>query len=274
MANGRLSVPSAKGYRRIRALARQMLDSIDLLAAQSASDAERFIALGMDSARVEVTGNLKFDQDIPQSVSEIAEEVRSQWGQRRPAWVAASTHEGEEELILHALARVQKAIPDSILLVVPRHPERFQKVASLFKRQGYKVGLRSDPTTVSGEIDVFIGDTMGELATFYAASDIAFVGGSLMPIGGHNILEPAALGIPSIVGPYYFNSTDVTELLIDSGATGLAPNIDVLSEQVINLLQDGPKRGDMGEAGLKLVADNRGAVKAHLTLMERLNLPW
>ena len=201
----RLSERSARGYRRFPSLTREMLTGVNHIAAQGEGDAERLVALGADPARLSITGSVKFDVHIPPSLREQAASLRRRIGDGRSVWIAASTHDGEETLVLHAFSRLREGVSEAMLILVPRHPERFGVAEALVKRAGWRYALRSRMPPSLAETDVLIGDTMGELQMMYAASDVAFVGGSLVPTGGHNMLEPAALGIPVIVGPHVFN---------------------------------------------------------------------
>lgn len=268
IANARLSAKSAAGYQRIAFLTRPMLKHITVLAAQTAADAERFIALGLDPTHVHITGSVKFDLEIPAELEQQAKLLRQQWGLDRLCWIAASTHEGEEELVLAAHTEIRKKLPTALLILVPRHPERFTRVATLCKRQGYPVILRSDNVPCSADTAVFIGDSMGELLLLYAASDVAFVGGSLIATGGHNPLEPAALGLPVIMGPYVFNFALISEELVASGAMRQINDSAQLASQISILLQDTQQRHAMGNYGQQFVAQNRGAVGKHLLLLE------
>lgn len=270
LANARLSARSAKGYQRINFLTRPMLQQITLIAAQYSADAERFVALGLDPARVKITGNLKFDLDIPKDLTAKASVLRNQWGAKRPVWIAASTHEGEDEIVLAAHAEIRKVLPQTLLIIVPRHPERFARVTALCRKQGYNTALRSAQEACNATTDIFIGDTMGELLSFYAAADVAFVGGSLIEQGGHNPLEPAALGIPVITGPHMFNFDVITQQLQSANALVEIHDTQQLATQVIDLLQNKSKRETMGNHGREVVATNRGALDRQLALINKL----
>jgi len=268
LANARMSAKSAKAYRRVARFSKSMINEITIIAAQSASDAARFRELGATAEQLHVTGSVKFDVTIPASLHEKAAVFRARWGGTRQTWVAASTHEGEEELVLKAFAKVLEQLPDTLLLLVPRHPERFAKVASLCEKHGFATVLRSHNQPCLAETKVFLGDSMGELGAYYAASDLAFVGGSLIPIGGHNLLEPAAVGVAAITGPNVFNFTEITRLLMEAGAVKLVQDYHALAEQVIALLNDRDARSKAGLAGQQVVEQNRGAVDAHLALID------
>ncbi len=275
LANARLSERSAAGYRRIAGLARQTLGNITAIAAQTQDDARRLISLGADAARVQVTGNIKFDINIPANLHEQAAALRQAWGAKRPVWIAASTHEGEDEQVLEAFAAVRQAVPDALLVLVPRHPERFPRVVALCRKQGYEVALRSEqrlrvPYRESATAAVFVGDSMGELMLFYAASDVAFTGGSLVATGGHNMLEPAALGIPVITGPHTFNFAEISRMLLMAGAARQVDDATQLAEAVIAYLKDNDLRRAAGEKGRRLVEQNRGALMKLVDIVQAM----
>lgn len=270
LANARLSAKSAAGYGRFKAFARQTFQKISFVAAQSQADAARFIALGAQPAQVITTGNIKFDQEIPASIHEKAANFKSLLGTDRPIWVAASTHEGEEEQVLAAFTAIKAALPDALLVLVPRHPERFSKVAALCQQKGYEVVLRSQNQPCPANVSVYIGDSMGELPAFYAACDVAFVGGSLVPVGGHNLLEPAALGIPGITGSYIHNFMEITALLEQAQAIKKVANEAELATAVIAWLTNPVLKTKAGEAGYNVVVKNRGAVEKHLQILKTL----
>lgn len=260
LANARLSAHSARGYRRFRRLTKSTLRNVTALAAQARPDADRFISLGMDAHHVKVTGNIKFDVQLSKELRARAEQLRSAWGAQRPVWVAASTHAGEEELVLSAFGMVQRRLPRALLVLVPRHPERFAKVAEVCQRRGYVVARRSERTAIGDDVTVFLGDTMGELPLFYAGADVAFVGGSLVTTGGHNVLEPAALGVPVVVGPHTFNFLEITRALISHGGAERVKNVTELATVVVRFLENTKLRDAAGSCGRELVERNRGAM--------------
>ncbi len=270
IANARLSPRSVEGYRRILPLVRRTLRRTRLIAAQGDEDAQRFIALGALPEQVRVTGSIKFDQPMPEGIQEQARFLRRQLGVERPVWVAASTHQGEEEQVLDGFRLVRKHFPDMLLLLVPRHPERFDRVADLCRRQGFEVVRRTDGAACSAATDVFLGDTLGELLIFYAAADLAFVGGSLVPVGGHNMLEPAALGKPVISGPHLFNFSEIAVAMEKADALCKVEDTDQLAEAVKKLFRSPRLRQAMGENGHRLVEQNRGALDRLLALLEIL----
>lgn len=267
LANARLSQRSAAGYGRFARFTRETLGYISVIAAQGEADAERFIALGADPGRVVVTGSIKFDVKLPASLREQAEVLRRDWGVDRPIWIAASTHEGEEELILEAFALLRRQVPNCLLVLVPRHPERFSRVAALCARRGYRIVQRSEGCPCAPDTDIFIGDTMGELPLFYAASDVAFVGGSLVPAGGHNPLEPAALGLPILTGPHVFNFEEITRMLREAGALWLVRDAQELAAALETYFRDASLRHANGEKGRMVVENNRGALHRLLEIV-------
>ncbi|MCH9674994.1 MAG: lipid IV(A) 3-deoxy-D-manno-octulosonic acid transferase [Gammaproteobacteria bacterium] len=259
LANARLSAQSAKGYGRVRGLIEPAVKTFAAVAAQTEPDAERLVGLGIAPERVVVTGSLKFDVSLPPSTQEAGAALRHRWGSERSVWIASSTHDGEEEVVLDAFSEIQRQHPDALLVLVPRHPERFARVAALCVRRKFAVARRSEADEAPRNVDVFVGDTMGELPIFYAASDVAFVGGSLVPIGGHNMLEPAALGMPVLLGPYLHNFAEIGERLFNEGAAFPVGGADDLAEQVVRFFRDPNLRHSVGERGKCFVAENRGA---------------
>jgi 3-deoxy-D-manno-octulosonic-acid transferase len=270
LANARLSVRSAQRYHRVAALTREALRNITVIAPHGEADAERFLTLGARPGQVEVTGSIKFDVHLPGSLRERADVMRRDWGGQRPVWLAASTHEGEDELILQAHAAVRQQIDNALLVLVPRHPERFDRVAQLVQDAGFALVRRSEQHPCDGETAVFLGDSMGELTLFMGASDLAFIGGSLVPHGGHNILEAAAQGVAVVFGPHMFNFSEICDLFISQGAAVQVDSVDVLSVQVVDWLSDASERSRIGEAGRALVDKNRGALARLMRLVERL----
>jgi len=267
IANGRLSERSAQGYRRISALTWEMLSRVNLLMAQGKADAERYIALGMNPQRLVVTGNIKFDLELPADLISRSEVLRMHLGKNQLIWIAASTHSGEEELVLKAHALIRERLPEARLILVPRHPERFDEVAHLLTQQGFSYIRRSQGESCQADTAVFLGDTMGEMLLFYAASDVALVGGSFAPIGGHNLLEPAALAKPVISGPQLFNFTEISELLLRADALVIVPDAPRLAETVLHYFTDVSARKQKGEQARQVVEANRGALAKHIDLI-------
>ena len=269
LVNARLSERSVAGYRRVRSLVARTLSAVTEIAAQSELDAGRYRSLGAAERRITVTGNMKFEQRIPPSLLERAEVLRRDWGVGRAVWVAGSTHEGEDEMLLDVFRQLRKQFRGCLLVLVPRHPERFESVAELCRHHGYNTVLRSERTPCTAETDVFIGDSMGELALFYAASDVAFTGGSLVFHGGHNLLEPAALGVPVVTGPHVFNFVEICALLLQAGACEKVENTEGLLSVLSRWLGDANERHRVGQRGREVVEKNRGALQAVMTMIDR-----
>ncbi|HEX5458336.1 MAG TPA: lipid IV(A) 3-deoxy-D-manno-octulosonic acid transferase [Steroidobacteraceae bacterium] len=281
IASARLSRRSTDGYRRLGALFRETVAGASVVAAQGEGDAERFRALGAPAERTHVTGNLKFDLTLPPDIEEAGRALREQYAPRRAVWAAGSTHGGmEEEAVLAAHRRIRAVHSGALLVIAPRHPNRFGEVAAWLERQGVAFKRRSqsmpedagssrnDPA--SQDPEVLLLDTLGELLYFYAAADVAFVGGSLAPIGGHNLLEPAALGLPVLTGPHNSNGEDVARLLLGCGAAEIVRDGEELGARVSALLSDQASRKEMGERGRAAVERNRGALEKLLKLIESL----
>jgi 3-deoxy-D-manno-octulosonic-acid transferase len=268
IANARLSERSLRGYRPIAPLVRAAMATIDQVAAQSEADADRYRKLGAPAARVHATGNLKYDIPLAEHLPEQAREWRARWGSMRPVWIAASTHPDEEAAVLLAHRAGLAAWPQALLLWAPRHPERFAAVASGAARAGLRVATRRADTLPGADSEVFVIDTLGELMSFYAAADVAFVGGSLQEVGGHNLLEPAALGVPALVGPHTFNFQDITALLIATGAVERIADGESLGRTLCEWLRAPEERVRRGEAGRERIAAERGALARTLELVE------
>jgi 3-deoxy-D-manno-octulosonic-acid transferase len=270
VANARLSEKSLRGYGPVRPLARAAIRCATFVAAQSQLDAERLLELGARPERLRVVGNLKYDMRVPDDLVGQARTWRAGWGALRPTWIAASTHEGEELAVIEAHSRLMRRFPDALLLVAPRHPERFRLMAQLCRSYGFVTATRSEDRLAAPDTQCFVIDTLGELVPFLAAADIAFVAGSLDPIGGHNVLEPAALGVPVIVGPNTFNFAEVTDLLLERGAALRIDNAEGLAHALQRLLDDPAHRRAMGDAARRTVEDERGAVARTLAIVERV----
>jgi 3-deoxy-D-manno-octulosonic-acid transferase len=268
-ASARLAARSVPRYRRFGTLFSAGLRNA-WVAAQSSADADRFIALGADPARTRVVGNLKFDMQLGEAVAENGRELRRGYLGARPVWTAGSTHEGEEELLLGAHAVLERAVRGALLVLVPRHPQRFAGVAALLERRGLVFDRRGRSETVRPEAQVLLLDTMGELTAFYAASDVAFVGGSLVPVGGHNLLEPAALGVPVITGTHTQNGPEIARLLIEAGGALEVADGVALAAAAGRLLADPALRERMGESARSFVEAHSGSLARLLALIEPL----
>ena len=270
LANARISNQSMKAYQRFKSLARPALEKVSHASAQSATDAERLIACGADPGRVLAAGNLKFDISIPAGLTDQARALRNQWGAERPVLIAGSTHKDDDEAVLTAFGGLLEQLPDALLILVPRHPERFGTTATLARDTGLRTELRSEGSACSRQAQCFVIDAMGELLRYYACSDVAIIGGSFGPVGGHNALEASALEKAVIVGPNTVNFTDITERLIRAGAVIRVRNAAELERQATALLFDPERRQAMGRAGLALVNDGKGALQHTLAVVDRL----
>lgn len=269
LANGRLSAKSATGYGKIPSLVTPMLQALTVLAAQDQDTAQRFQDLGASENSIQVTGSLKFDLTIPDDLTLRADELKQQWQlHTRPIWVAASTHEGEDEIVLTAFKQIQQQFNNALLILVPRHPERFDKVADLIAKQGLSIARRSQQQAITPEVSVFLGDSMGELLLWFALADVAFVGGSLVNVGGHNPLEPAALAVPIVTGKTMFNFKQITDILLQAGALQQGQDAVELAKIVCEWLANPEQKQKDGQAGLAVVNANKGALKKHLAIVE------
>jgi 3-deoxy-D-manno-octulosonic-acid transferase len=271
LANARLSARSAKGYARFAGLTRPMLEEMSLIAVQTEAEAERFRLLGARPECVEVTGSIKFDVSIDPQLLVKARALREQWqAQERPVWIAASTHEGEDEIVLSAHRQLLASYPNGLLILVPRHPERFNSVFQLCQREGFATVRRSSGEPVAAQTQVLLGDTMGELLFLYALADSAFVGGSLVPNGGHNLLEPAALAKPVLSGPHLFNFLEIAAKLREAAALEEVEDAQGLALAVQRLFELPQDAQRMAEAGLKVMQLNQGALQRLLDGLARL----
>lgn len=272
LVSARISPKSVNTYKKFLPLFRETLSHGIVIAAQSEADAERFRSLGAAPDRTWVTGNIKFDIELPPDIEVLGAALRRDNFDGRPVWVAASTHDREEEQVLHAHSVVQKTFPNAILVLIPRHPERFSSVRANLHKNGYRFISRTERLPCTPDIDVYLVDTMGEVPLFYAASDVAFVGGTLVPVGGHNLLEPAALRKPVVIGPHLFNTQDIADKFEKVGASIVVNNAGQLGAAVADLFADKATAQDIGNLGFELVQNNRGSLARLLRLMEPLIL--
>ncbi|TXY10368.1 3-deoxy-D-manno-octulosonic acid transferase [Vibrio mimicus] len=262
LVNARLSEKSYRGYQRIRPFFNRMAKQLSLVLCQFADDAQRFIQLGVAEPKIKITGSIKFDINITDEVIAQGEALRTALGNHRPVWIAASTHQGEDEIVLAAHQAILQLHPDALLILVPRHPERFAAVhklaASLFSVQ-----TRSSQQTIASDTQVYLGDTMGEMLVLLGASDVCFMGGSLVgkKVGGHNLLEPAALAKPIITGPSFYNFTDITHALMNAHACVIADQPETIAKQVNHWFADVQERQQCGKNALEIVMQNRGALE-------------
>jgi 3-deoxy-D-manno-octulosonic-acid transferase len=269
IASARVSARSAGIYQRLPGLLRASLASGVWVGAQTDADAQRFAALGVPPARLAVVGNIKFDRTVSPGLLERGTRLRTRYAAARPVWVAGSTHAGEEQIVLQAHRQLCQAQPRALLILAPRHPPRFDAVAASVAALGFRC-LRRSVEAPADDYAVLLLDTLGELADFYAAADVAFVGGSLVPIGGHNLLEPAALGLPVLSGPEQFNSPELARALREHGALTIVRDAAELASALIRLLADPQARAKQGGAGRVAIAANAGALERLLSLIDRL----
>ena len=267
LVSARISEKSLINYKRFLPLFRDTLSHGILIAAQSQIDADRFLALGASKDRTWIMGNIKFDFKLPEEILTKAKIYRSKIFPRRHIWIAASTHEHEEEIILEAHKNISKKIENLLLILVPRHPERFAKITQILKEDNWIYSKKSDDQDIPESCQVLLIDTIGELLFFYACSDVAFVGGSLLPVGGHNLLEPAAIGLPIITGAHTFNQKEMTDRLAQVDALRIVHNANSLSSDVIFFLTNTEESKNAGQRGKLIVESNKGAIKS---LMKRL----
>lgn len=257
LANARLSAKSQRGYQRFSALTQVAFNSLIHICAQHQADADRFIQLGFPEEKISVDGSIKFDLSIPDKMVETGRRWRAGLGNGRSVLIAASTHKGEDEIALDAWQDLKQSYPDIALILVPRHPERFDSVTQLATRYSEGVERRSSDQLPTSQTEIWIGDSLGEMLAYFATADIAFVGGSFSGTGGHNPLEPAALGLPILMGPSRYNFQNISAELENEGALFAVQQVEQLSEKAAELLND--SKG-AGESGLRVVQRNRGAL--------------
>jgi 3-deoxy-D-manno-octulosonic-acid transferase len=273
VVNGRLSPRAFERYQRIKPLMREALNSVSWLAAKSTADAERFAALGMAPERTDVVGSLKFEVAPDKQAIEVGERLRSGFETafgERPVWVAGSTRDGEETALLEAHATLRQRYPEALLVLVPRHPQRFDAVADECLAAGFSVARRSQKEPVTAQTAVYLGDTLGELGALYAAGDVAFVGGSLVPLGGQNVVEPASLGRLTFTGPSLENFDDVAEPLKAASALEQVADASALADALAHAFDNPAKAHRRGSAGQAVVAQQRGALGRTLIGLGRL----
>ncbi len=263
LVNARLSERSARGYARIRPLVAAALDALSGIAAQTEQDGARLKGLG--AKNIQITGNLKFDVTPPADWEKLAEDLRRSF-QGKFVFLAASTRDGEESILLDALARLD--MPDLLLLLVPRHPQRFDEVGRMIAARGWVWGRRSNPQKSPDGIRVFLGDSMGELAAYYAAADLAYVGGSLLPLGGQNLIEAAAAGCPALIGPHTWNFAEAAEQAVAESCALRVEDSEALVAAIRLLHDDEPRRRAMAVAGRRFAAANRGATQRIVEMIE------
>ncbi|WP_058513986.1 lipid IV(A) 3-deoxy-D-manno-octulosonic acid transferase [Legionella santicrucis] len=270
LANARISDDSLHGYKKIKCLIKPILNQFSAILAQGEEDARRYMALGAREEIVHVLGNMKFDLQTNRIESQRFSDLKKHWGSTRITVIAASTHENEEAQILSQLKRLQQAIPDVILLIAPRHPERFQAIYQLCIQSGFKTGLRSDVQTLSPENEIVVLDSLGELLGLYQISDYAFVGGSLVPVGGHNVLEPIAMNVPVLSGHQVHNFKAICDELQAAHGIILVQNAKEVIDGVIKLHTDPTLRQQMVLNATTVFEKNKGSVVRHLQQIEAI----
>ena len=263
LVNARLSEQSKLRYLRFMALIQPAINSLDLILAQYESDANRLNEI-VPEKEIKLCGNLKFDQDLPDELESISSSIRDSWavdGKRRPTLIAASTHEGEEKIVLAAFKLILKSIPNALLIIVPRHLERFKKVKSLLNELDFNSSSRSMKEDVTKDVQVMLGDTMGELNFLYSVSDVAFVGGTLIDHGGQNFLEPAAQGLPLCSGPSVRNFVEISNELKKASGLKIVNEKEGISNFFVNLINEKNELERIGQASKAVFMKNRGAIK-------------
>lgn len=266
LMNARLSQRSARGYQRVSGLTKPMLQGLSFIAAQGSADAGRLIALGADPEKTIVTGNMKFDLELKSDLPDSIAALKIILGANRFIWVAASTHDGEEEQVLAAHQKIREQHPDALLILVPRHPDRFESVAALCAKQ-FVTKRRHLHEACTQETAVYLGDTMGELLTMCGVADVVFMGGSLVARGGHNILEPAALGKPILSGPSLFNFAHIASLFLKAKGLEIVTDSHALASAILLLINSPSERERMGRNAKAVMEQNQGALKKQLALV-------
>lgn len=269
LTNARLSGKSARGYERIAPLTRMMLADVTHISACGQQDADRFVDLGAVKKQITITGNLKFDLVIPDDLPEKSAALRALLGKDRFVWIAASTHEGEEEVILEAHRKLIAEDPSALLILVPRHPDRFDQIAQL-SADIFQTQRRSAMEDIQADTQVYLGDTMGEMLLLYGAADVAFVAGSLIPRGGHNILEPAVLAKPVLTGTHVFNFAEICKKFTEANALETVTDADSLAASLVNLQKNPALRKEQGERARHVMDANRGALAKQIGVIQQL----
>jgi len=268
LVNGRLSADSARGYGRIGRLTRSMLNEMTLIASQTRQQGDRFLDLGLPAQKLGVTGSIKFDLSVPDNLAGRCEFLRLKLGGDRLIFVAASTHQGEDEIILESFQQLRKKYRQLLLVIVPRHPERFDVVVNQAASCGFKTVRHTEEVNCDAETDVVIVDVMGELIYFYAVADFAFVGGSLVPVGGHNMMEAAAFELPIVMGPHVQNVDDIAGLFVEAGGMIIVKDTESLVQAIERLCADENYRHKMGTAAATVMRENRGSLDRVMQLIE------
>ena len=260
--NARLSERSCQRYAKFQPVFNLLAKKLSQVLCQYPSDAERFVRLGLDKPSVHVTGSIKFDIEVSAEQVEKGKALREQLGFNRDVWIAASTHQGEDDVVLDAHKQLLKDNPNALLMIVPRHPERFNQVAELAKQYGFNTITRTSQQSLTSDVEVYIADTMGEMLVLLGGADVCFMGGSLVgdKVGGHNLLEPAALKLPLLNGPSYFNFSEITDKLLEAKAVTICQNSNEIVGQLKELFTQPSLRKDKGLAAYQVVKQNRGAL--------------
>jgi 3-deoxy-D-manno-octulosonic-acid transferase len=270
MANARLSGTSVQRFKHIPGFVEKVLQSVTWIGAQSADDADRLNQCGARPQAIEITGNLKFDLSISASLTEQGAALRTRLNSNRPVVVAGSTHEADENVVIPAFVELLGSLPEALLILVPRYPERFSRAKQLAQAAGLQTEMRSQSEICSEQTKCFVIDSIGELMTYYACADVAFVGGSMGEQGGHNALEPAALGKPVLMGPNMDNASEIASQLVQCNAARTVTNQQEFREVAETILTDGNLRDSMGQAGKDLVEKNKGALDLTLAAVRKL----
>lgn len=265
--NARLSEKSKKAYQRLARFTKETLRKVDMIAAQTVQDAERFVSLGANKKTVSVTGNLKFDLTIPANTLDQAQSLKHYFSTERLIWIAASTHEGEEKIILEAHQQILQKHPNTILILCPRHPERIKAITILCQQFGFDYKKRTDQTPFPKNCSVYLLDTLGELQAHYGAAALAFVGGSLVKTGGQNMIEPTSLKLPILTGPYTHNFIEITELLKAEAVLHTVTNALELANEVCRLLADPALRNRLGQRAYEAIQRQKGNIDRLMTLI-------
>ncbi|EGQ8079671.1 lipid IV(A) 3-deoxy-D-manno-octulosonic acid transferase [Vibrio vulnificus] len=261
VVNARLSEKSQQNYAKVQPLFNLIHPCLGKVLCQSQADADRFAKLGIPTNKLSVTGSIKFDIHISDEIKHQGAELRTLLGQQRPVWIAASTHRGEDEQVLDAHRQVLETHPNTLLILVPRHPERFDSVFELCQTQGFETVRRTQANIIADSTQVYLGDTMGEMLVLLGAADVCFMGGSLVgdKVGGHNVLEPAALGVPVIIGPSYYNFKEITSTLHQVNGIAIVESVQ-LDRHVLQLLTDKALQINTAQAALRVVQKNQGTL--------------
>ncbi len=267
--NARLSARSAKSYQLISSLIKPVLANVSSILTQTEEDREHFIDIGAIPSTVQVTGNIKFDMEVSESLIVEGQQLRRQLFPGRFVWIVASTHKGEEGIVIDAYTKLKQQIPELLLMLVPRHPERFVSVQNLVTQKGLNLAVRSKSDIVTHSTDVYLADTMGELKLLYASADVAFVGGSLAPVGGHNILEPLAVGVPVMFGPYMVNFKEIADNVLSQQAAIQCQNEAQIIEHLLKLYKDEPIRNALVSKGTAFIERNKGATEKIMAELEQ-----